>query len=719
MEINNNTKCDTLLYQKDLYFLCMKTCSLVSNFEGREFHYDDSCDSHNSMTTFNFIYPNQISLGFDLLDEKILLNKEEIFIGIEKNCFMLFSYFIKFLEAEDNIFSIEPNLTFEILKYLNIFRIKRNHLYMNFIKSLTFHSVMFKEEAFSEKTAEIFLDYSEYNNLFILDMIEYFCKFYFLPKYFIDKTFHKYSPNRLFFRRKLHKKRSIFRNMQIEGIELEIYKYFLNSRFRSIWQILIKIFYLDKLYLDLYTIFNDTNMDIIVSSLPPKPKKITLLVEESHLPIFDKLHKINYFKSKKTVKLIVACDTKYILERIEAFKNQEKLILIFNKIEMKELVCLESSPTFESIKYVKIRFIILTEILSKVASASFQGNRKNIYIDFSENFKISDSENNLYELPTYNFKDYIIGISLKLCKQNYELIDFKKLFHPEYITRLNLDLKNVENNSLSNYFFLESFKALSTLYLSNIKLTGELLKFILRSKELIFVWFKYFVFDENLTCENLDFINKSVIHMEFYDITHHLNIQYYYFITRFIALRYLLVCLSYSPDVAFKSFLIEDNMIDASISRLKKPVLLPNLCCFKYTNEVMYQNSSKFSSLHIFSFFVCFNFLEKLVYDADALHLDDIDIIENIKTLKCLKLCVFKIDIEFNILEKILRSNIRKTVSKLQLYVNEFTSSELFSILSFKNLKFLRISAMNFEERNKKYIDLLTGMNLINFVAFI
>ncbi|KAK1350842.1 hypothetical protein LUQ84_000121 [Hamiltosporidium tvaerminnensis] len=720
LEIDENKEFGSLQDYQDVHFLCMKTCTLLHSTQENRFK--RYLTSYNSTSMFQFSYPNDIFLEFEFFNEKLIEKKEEVSIYIEKTDYRILICFLKLLETNECTMKIEPVVFFEFLKYLNIFRVNRNNEYKIFIKLLVFHSIMFNEEYFARISAGFCLCHREYNNLHVRDVIECFFKFYLLSKKFIYELFHKYNPMIFSMRNRLYKKYKLDKNyisLQIEEFEFYFYNHLLNLKFYEIWKVMIGIFYINKFYVDFYTFPRGINLNIVVSSFPPNVRKISILIQHKYLPIFHKLNETEYFKSIKIFKLIIPRLTNPIEEIIRYLKNSEKLTLVFREIEINEIISLESITALEYIKNVKIISLKYIDLHLKHHSSLFLKKKEKFNVDLCCKIELSDFLAASDTFIKYNLNKYIVGINLVVLERTYIPSDFKEIFDFESIKRLKLDFKNVKSNCLENYIFLESFKSLTKLYFSNIKLTSELFGTLLKSNSLVLIWFKMFSFDKEINAESLNILNQSVICMEFYDLDDFLNVHFFYFISKFMSLKYLSITLLFTYNLNRKNYGFEEKIIDLNISHIKKCSHLPSLCSFKYDNRIKCKRSPAFSILHVFTFFFDLDSLEKLVYDSEFLYQEDLETVGNLKVLRSLKLYIYRKNMYGKLLEAILRSNIKETIFELHISVHEFTNEELISILQFKKLKFLFIYTDFFEERNNKYVELLRGLNLIEFKSYL
>ncbi|KAK1350841.1 hypothetical protein LUQ84_3414 [Hamiltosporidium tvaerminnensis] len=582
LEIDENKEFSSLQDYQDVHFLCMKTCTLLHSTQ--ENCFKRYLTSYNSTNMFQFSYPNDIFLEFEFFNEKLIEKKEEVSIYIEKTDYRMFICFLKLLETNECTMKIEPVVFFEFLKYCNIFRVNRNNQYKIFIKSLVFHSIMFNEDYFARISAIFCLCHREYNNLHVRDVIECFFKFYLLSKKFIYELFHKYNPMVVSSRIRLYKKYKLVKNfisLQIEEFEFHFHNHLLNLKFYEIWKIMIRIFYIDKFYVDLVILSDDLNLDLVASSFPKNVKKASFLIYDDYLPLFDILNEINYFDLIQRLKLIFFCFTKHVVKILGFLKSLDKLTLILRKIKVDEIISLEKITSFQSIKIVKIKLFDHVDLESKTSINSFVGNLKNLKIDLSNKLMISDSKNELENFLSYNFYNYINGINLRLCRRSYILFDFEKIFNFDYITRLKLDFKRLKYKCLKNYKFLESFIFLNKLYILNVNLTIELLVILLRSEKLKFILFKSFEFDEKINSNDLEITNKSVIRIEFLDLKNFLNAHFFYFINRFMSLEHLLLNLIFISNTKRKNFGFEDKLINLNIYNLRKMCIIAQIESFR------------------------------------------------------------------------------------------------------------------------------------------
>ncbi|TBU03291.1 hypothetical protein CWI37_0319p0040 [Hamiltosporidium tvaerminnensis] len=433
----------------------------------------------------------------------------------------------------------------------------------------------------------------------------------------------------------------------------------------------MKIFLIDKLYINFCSYENDLDSDIIIALLPKIFINLKIVIDPSKLPLFGKLHQIGCFKSVKKVK-ISSCDIKLqsFLEKLQYFETVEKLALEFLEDNLqKSIIILEKLTILKSVKVMKLFFSISSPHLYN-ASSSLLGTKDNIIIDLSNELKISDDEDDFGIFSSYNCRNYLRGIDLILYKDSYDSTYFSKIFNFELIRRLKIDLRNVKNNSLNSYRFLESFKSLKRLYFKNIKFTDELYTAILASTSLIFYQFK--VFDIKKDNIGWNFYNKSVIHIEFRAILDSLSNNFFIFLSKFKSLKYL-------------SF---------------------NLHHLKNTNQEIFFLMIKFLSiLNVVSYFFNLENLEKLNYDVGTLYTEDIVVFSRFKLLKYLSLSVQRTDLNLKILNKILQQNIKNTIIKLHIRADKLEKFEIFSILNFKQLKILKMGIILDTEINKQRLE--------------
>ncbi|TBU17616.1 hypothetical protein CWI38_0283p0030 [Hamiltosporidium tvaerminnensis] len=633
------------------YYLCPKTSSFIRIDDS--LYFQEPLETSNREKYIAISYPNDINISFKFLDEIILENKEEVSIYMKENELHMLALFIKILqECNDTITQTDSKIFFEILKYLNIFRVERNRNYKAFIRTLVYYYVISNSD-FVKNSYVLILNQNEYGNLHVRDVIECFLQFILMQKAYIYDIFHKYNP--IIFSHILSQHKKYKTSEKIVCIEMRaccLNKCILSRNNINIWKILMKIFLIDKLYINFCSYENDLDSDIIIALLPKIFINLKIVIDPSKLPLFGKLHQIGCFKSVKKVK-ISSCDIKLqsFLEKLQYFETVEKLALEFLEDNLqKSIIILEKLTILKSVKVMKLFFSISSPHLYN-AFSSLLGTKDNIIIDLSNELKISDDEDDFGIFSSYNCRNYLRGIDLILYKDSYDSTYFSKIFNFELIRRLKIDLRNVKNNSLNSYRFLESFKSLKRLYFKNIKFTDELYTAILASTSLIFYQFK--VFDIKKDNIGWNFYNKSVIHIEFQN--------------------------------------------------------LELLKCYKYQTDCKNKNLTSFSILNVVSYFFNLENLEKLNYDVGTLYTEDIVVFSRFKLLKYLSLSVQKTDLNLKILNKILQQNIKNTIIKLHIRADKLEKFEIFSILNFKQLKILKMGIILDTEINKQRLERLIG----------
>ncbi|TBU09746.1 hypothetical protein CWI36_0003p0090 [Hamiltosporidium magnivora] len=717
IEIDEDIHSKAIIFGENIYFLCMKTCCLINCYNSEEVFKPVAFNSQKC--ELEILYPDEISLEFEFLNEIICEEKKHIEIFAKEKDLGNLIYFTKLLKFKDSVFKTKSDIFLEILKYLKIFRVKRDRNYKTFIKELVFSAIMFNTKNFLKETSKLSLNTKEYDNSHIRDIIECFCKFNLIKKHFLYETFHQYHPTEfsdsISFHKEWKKDKKIV-TMQFIKLHyiLYWYNYLLNSNFRKIWNILIKIIYIEKLHINFLLFRQNMNIDTLISSLPQKFKKFSLIIWEGEVQILDTLRKYGYFDTIKKFKISFAPFSRLIFEKIEYFKNVEKLTLVLQEIPYNDIINLEKIEELKLIKILKIILCKFIDVQSKAASVSLSGKNNNIYIDLSEEIIIDDSENMLENFCTYNFYPYLTGIDLNIFKVNYTLTDFSKIFQCNLISRLKIEFENSKFNYLNNYEFLLSFTNLKYLYFSNIKLTDQLLTVILKHQKLISILFSLFEFCNEINHQMWNFSNASVLHVGFFNLVNSLNGNFFFFIMKFQNLKHL--CFEFSIEFCCEGeiFVSIDKLLDyENVESAKQNLNLPRLISFSYKKDFDFLNRVGFSILHVISFFFDLRCIESLVYNVECLYSNDVDIFTTFKVLSSLDLSIQRNDLNLKFLEKILQSNIKKTIFKLKIISDKYFYLELISILNFQMLKIFEIAAIFMDENIKKYLEILSGMNLI------
>ncbi|TBU19951.1 hypothetical protein CWI38_0165p0030 [Hamiltosporidium tvaerminnensis] len=721
--INDDEKPNITINNIGVYFLDMKKCLLLEISDMPKSLLSLNCINTNKRHLI--VYPNDTFLEFKFLKQNIIKKYKKITIYMSKNDFTIISYFWKLLKAEDSIVSLDANVFFEILKYLNIFNVKRNKKYKSFINSLVIFTVMKNQKRFLEKSAEFMLNSREYNSFNILDIIESIFKFYLIKKLFVHVTFHEYIPISFLKTRYTNKKLKKPKNcvsMQFENFYFLSYFYrclLLDPILCNIWILITKILYIDKLYIDFSILNEDIDIEVVFGSLAQNINKFSMVVLEKNLPILDKLKKYGHLDFIKNLKLYLFHSSIFILKTLPYFNSLEKLTLEFSEIKIYEICNLENLSVLENIKYIKIILCKPIDIQSKISSHLLLGCKKNLFVDLSGTLNLSDSGNSLRNFLTFNFKNYIIGIALKPNFSNLDNFNLTKILHYNLITRLRLNLENIEAKLLENYSFLKYFKLLSKLHFIYIMLTNDLLRILLKLDNLKYILFECFQISEPIESENLNYTNKCVIYIEFNTLFGSLDNNFLCFIARFIGLKHLsfdMVTISYSPVEIFVYNEIENLSVVSKYKRLENR---PKLEFLQYSNEIKYVSEIHFSVLYLFSLFFDLQNLKELIYKSYYLNIKDVTVFENFKKLTCLELSIKENDIYLYILQKILESRIKKTIFKLDILVNKFNKLDLIAILYFKKLKILKLGAKISDENDKQNFKFLCRMNTILSEIFV
>ncbi|TBU04091.1 hypothetical protein CWI37_0184p0010 [Hamiltosporidium tvaerminnensis] len=701
----------------DTYFLCVNTGSFMKIQDS--LCLESPLAASNSKNDLIILYPNDITISFDFLDKLILQNKVEVIVYMKSNDFPIFAYFIKILQDYDNIImQIDPQIFFEILKYLNIFRVKRNKNYKILIKTLVYYSVISNMDFVKDATFLI-LNHKEYNNLQVRDLIECFLKLILMNKTYIYKMFHEYHPIEFSHILRQHKEHKIKENFVcIDLVACHLYKRLLKANSLDKWNMMMNIFLIDKLYTNFCVYENELDSETILLLLPKILISFTATIKQAELPLFDKLHQLGFFKTVKNVKIInIGLRFKLFLEKLQYFENVEKLALEFLTVNFEEdMVFIENSVVLKSIKVLKLFFCRSLPLLYKASSIYLSGTKDNIIVDLSSDLEISDIENKYEIFSTYNLYNYLCGIDLNLHKKYYTSTYFSKIFNYKLIKRLKINLKNVKDNCLNCYEFLESFNNLKKLYFENIKLTDKLLKVILNSNHLTSViFFKFKVFDITKDGIISNFYNESVIYIKLIQLVDTLNSNFFIFLSKFKNLKCLFFNLHILGDSNDKNYFIEDRISKLNISKLKNLENLPLLKCVRYQNNFEIGNKTSFSILRVLSYFFNLENLEELTYSIGCLYTDDIIVFSKFKVLKYLRLSIQKKLSSFDILNEILQLNIKNTIIKLDLVAEKLEKFEIFFILNFKRLKILEIGIFLESGKYKEWLESLIGMNLIYF----
>ncbi|TBU05799.1 hypothetical protein CWI36_0576p0020 [Hamiltosporidium magnivora] len=706
-EIKDN---NPFFYTGNKYFLDMKTCSMVKNYNPAYFLIP--LTPKNSNKGFSISYPKDILLSFEFFDELILNNQEEVTIYMNNVDIPVFSYFLKLSKIEDfSILKMKSKYFFEILKYLNIFNIVRNKSYKQFSKTLVYYSIICNL-GFDKEASELILNPNCYNNLHVLDIIECIFVFYLFKTSLIFKIFHDYESFEFSSSIFRHKEYKMSRNtLFMDYKHLYSSKYIFNKGFSSVWKIMIKIFFIDKLYLDLYSSESDIYSRHFISSIPYNFKNIVIEFLEKEISLLDKIYERGFLHLAKKVKIIVMVCSKDFIKRIHYFEKAQKLVLEFLDINLDEILNIERSIELKSIKIIKINISTLICVQRIVPAFSLSGQNNNLSIDLSEEMLICDSRNFLNIFSTYNFKNYLTGIDLRLHHRSFDRIYFEKILNFKLIKRLKMDLENVKGNRLKSYKFLELFQFLNKLTLKNIKLTNKLFKIIIRSKCLVSVVFEGFrVTNRNKNFKNF---NESIIQMKFYDPNTCLSVHLFTFLSKFRRLKHFFFTLYSIQENNDRIYSIYDKISNLKVVRPKDFLNLPKLELLKYENDFDSMHTAPFSSLNIFS--NCFD-LENIVglmYSTACLFKEDIDIFSNFKALKNLELNIHKNQLNLKFFQKILQTNIKNTIVKFVILTDTYQQTELISILCFKKLKMLELGISSEDIRNIRKLDLLFGMKLV------
>ncbi|TBU01506.1 hypothetical protein CWI39_1371p0010 [Hamiltosporidium magnivora] len=408
-----------------------------------------------------------------------------------------------------------------------------------------------------------------------------------------------------------------------------------------------------------------------------------------------------YYNNLQNIEITYHDEYKSFLEILQYFKNLEKLTLELLWVNYEGLVDLMRFEGLESIKVMKI--LINKEIYfpRNITANSTLKTNANIIVDISDRLEISDIENGFKIFSSYRFHDFICGIDLILCKESYNSAYFFQISNFELIKRLKVDLKNVRNNRLESYEFLESFKSLTKLYLKNIELSHSLFKAILRSNRLLSIVYDDFkTTGYNEIDTEMDMYNESVIRMSFYSIQGNLNNNLFVFLSKFKALTHLffdLHCLLYDYRF-FDEY--QDEVRDLDISLMAK-------------------NITSYSVLRLFSYFFNLEDLLELYYNVSSLYKGDILVFSKFKALKYLNLSIKETDKYFEILLQILNQNIKNTIFKLEILTDKYKYYEILLISKFKKLKILKIGFQQKDEIDIESLECLICLNLIEITIYV
>ncbi|KAK1347514.1 hypothetical protein LUQ84_003050 [Hamiltosporidium tvaerminnensis] len=720
LNMNEN---DVSAYQDIIYsyFMSLETSSMVK-IENPVDGFRSPLAAKKADEDLMIVYPNDISISFEFLDELNSESSDEIMIYMTKDNLSKFTFFIKILQNNDNVISnISTQAFFETLKYLNILRVIRNKNYKIFIKSLVHYSFISSVD-FVSRASDSFLNAEDYNNLQVRDVIKIFMRFYFMKNPYIYKMFHK---NRLLrFSSTLHKhrKQESFKKITCMFFFQTCYlhKYLSKTKAINIWKILMNIFSVDKLCINLFPNNNVLDLDLMISLLPKKVIKFTVHIPKKLLPIFNKLYQIGFFDSVKNIEITYHDEYKSFLEILQYFKNLEKLTLELLWVNYEGLVDLMRFEGLESIKVMKI--LINKEIYfpRNITANSTLKTNANIIVDISDRLEISDIENGFKIFSSYRFHDFVCGIDLVLCKESYNSAYFFQIFNFELIKRLKVDLKNVRNNRLESYEFLESFKSLTKLYLKDIKLSHSLFKAILRSNRLLSIVYDDFkTTGYNEIDTEMGMYNESVIRMSFYSIQGDLNNNLFVFLSKFKALTHLffdLHCLLYDYRF-FDEY--QDEVRDLDISLMGHWATYPKLKSLKYINKFGAKNITSYSVLRLFSYFFNLEDLLELYYNVSSLYELDILVFSKFKALKYLNLSIKETDKYFEILRQILNQNIKNTIFKLEILTGKYKYYEILLISKFKKLKILKIGFQQKDEIDIESLECLICLNLIEITIYV
>ncbi|KAK1349099.1 hypothetical protein LUQ84_001780 [Hamiltosporidium tvaerminnensis] len=699
------------------YFLCVETCSLRK--WDNHTQYQEYSDLSKKNKVLEIVYPNEIFLEFEFFDEQIIKKKKKVEIYIKEKNFYNFLCFIQHLKSRDSINKIKPEVFFEIIKYLNIFGVKRDKKYKAFIKALIYNLITLDEDYFVKKISNLSFNLQKCKNIYILDALKCFCRFYFLKKHFIYEVFDEYIPPEYslqLFLHKKYKKAKNFTSMQFINFNLNMYfyRYLCRPKFREMWIFMMKILYVDKLSINFVFFRTEIDIHIILSSLPQNVQKITITNRDENIFMFDLLQKYMDLSNIKKLSISIIPFSNSLFEKMKYFKNLEQLTLEIREISMKEIIELETSEHLKRIKSIKLFFFETIDTFFEIECISLLGTENNIFIYLLDELKMDNNPQNMLEnFIKYNFYNYLSGVNLILETSNYSYIDFAKILPSDKLKCLKLDIENVKDNKLENYDFLAAFKNLKFLFLTNIEITNELFIAILRQNQLISLAIDFFTIDTKLDCKIVDLINKSVVYMEFYNLSNYIGKCFLGFIAKFKNLKHLIFDLYISEYTGYVNSIFQEEFstFEALIPTLY--VDLPKLESLVYKNEFDSQYQAKFSVLHVISFFFNLEMINTLFYDVGYLYPDDLRIFENFKELDNLKLSIKKNDSNSNILQQILISNIKKTISTLKIVSNKYNWLEIISIYKFRKLKFLELGSMHIDDKDVKYYDLLFSMNLI------
>ncbi|TBU05684.1 hypothetical protein CWI36_0598p0030 [Hamiltosporidium magnivora] len=465
----------------------------------------------------------------------------------------------------------------------------------------------------------------------------------------------------------------------------------------------MNIFSVDKLCINLFPNNNVLDLDLMISLLPKKVIKFTVHIPKKLLPIFNKLYQIGFFDYVKNIEITYHDEYKSFLEILQYFKNLEKLTLELLWVNYEGLVDLMRFEGLESIKVMKI--LINKEIYfpRNITANSTLKTNANIIVDISD-----------------RFHDFVCGIDLVLRKESYSSAYFFQIFNFELIKRLKVDLKNVRNNRLESYEFLESFKSLTKLYLKNIELSHSLFKAILRSNRLLSIVYDDFkTTGYNEIDTEMDMYNESVIRMSFYSIQGNLNNNLFVFLSKFKALTHLffdLHCLLYDYRF-FDEY--QDEVRDLDISLMGHWATYPKLKSLKYINKFGAKNITSYSVLRLFSYFFNLEDLLELYYNVSSLYELDLLVFSKFKALKYLNLSIKETDKYFEILRQILNQNIKNTIFKLKILTDKYKYYEILLISKFKKLKILKIGFQQKDEIDIESLECLICLNLIEITIYV
>ncbi|KAK1349612.1 hypothetical protein LUQ84_001268 [Hamiltosporidium tvaerminnensis] len=700
------------------YFLSTNTCSLEKN--GKL----ESCQTlspKNYIKNFKIKYPSDTFFSSVFFDERILENQAEVKIYMNKHDFSTSMYLIEILKTEGNIFrQIKPQMVFEILKHLNIFRVKRDEKYELFIKTMVYYS-MITDATFARVASSLILNFKDYNNFHVCDLIAFFFKSYFVSKTLIYELFTEYDPMEYTNTLYLHKKYKTYDEICFVMFRTcNLHKYLKKAASRCIWRNLIRVFFVDKVHVGFSDKRNMSEVDEMVALLPPHFKKITVAITKETLTILYKLHKCGFLNSKETVKVIFVDSISYedFMKVISYFRNIEKLTLEFLKVYPDVIhYPNEEFKIAKSIKFIKIRIyrLFLEEIRMESVIQLFT--RPNtIFIDLYQDIESLDSKTNLENFLTRNLKNFCIGFNIALQKESYNASYFTKIFDFNLIKRLKMDFISVKSNYLDSYEFLKSFIFLKNLVFKNIKLTNKLFHAILCSPRLISVWFDMFKVSEETNIDEIHTYNESIIYIGFKDLIGSPNENLFYFLNRNISLKFIYFRLHDHQTLKNSEALLNKRINDLHPRNSRK---LPQLKSISYENISEISNYTLFSVLYVFSYFLNLENITELKYHIGSLCPDDIQIFSKLKTLRYLELSVQRKYRDLDTLLKILQVNIKNTIFKLDILVDKFEISEIQSILNFKKLKVLEVGIRSKDSNDKKLLKLLFNLNICRIDLYI